>query len=593
VNDNTRMDNVQEAETREWVEVPADEVGDAVIAALELGGVEYLFFTSGSEIGFFQEAIAKAKSQGRNKTPRLITVNHEHTSLNAALGYAAVSGKPAITAAHVDVGTQHYGGAVHTAWHSGLPVLITAGAPPTAHPDSMRGARDGGGHIWMQQSFDQHGIVRPYVKWDHRMEYQDNPGLMISRALQVARSEPCGPVYMSFPREISLLKMNGARFPTADQLGIPIPPAPDPDAVAKIAQRLLKARSPAVVVARSGRNPKTMPALVALCELLGLPVLDAALRGYHCFPLNHPLFVGAGSLKDADVVLALEADVPWMPGPDAPRSEAYVAIVDVDAAKVRIPTMEFTANIRLTADSLQTIRALERAARELMSADDRQRIEERTARITADVQAKRRRLEEEARAHSTATPIDPRWLSYQIGQVLDDNCIVFNETIPPNQVHHYLRCARPGSYFYNPGSSGGWSPGAALGAKLAAPERDVVAITGDGFYMFGTANAALWSAAHHGAPFMAVVYQNRSYSTGVLRVASVYPDGYAAKGGYEGGYFDPPIDFAREAEACGAYGENVRDPAEVAPALKRGLEQIRNGRPAVISVWLPRLLQKD
>ena len=92
---------------------------------------------------------------------------------------------------------------------------------------------------------------------------------------------------------------------------------------------------------------------------------------------------------------------------------------------------------------------------------------------------------------------------------------------------------------------------------------------------------------------MAVVYQNRSYSTGVLRVANIYPDGYAAKGGYEGGYFDPPIDFAREAEACGAYGENVRDPAEVAPALKRGLEQIRKGRPAVISVWLPRHLQKD
>src|SRR5262245_8017765 len=217
------MDTVQETETREWVNVPADEVGDAVIAALERGGVEYLFFTSGSEIGFFQEALAKAKAQGRNKTPRLITVNHEHTSLNAALGYAAVSGKPAITAAHVDVGTQHYGGAVHTAWHSGLPVLITAGAPPTAHPDSMRGARDGGGHIWMQQSFDQHGIVRPYVKWDHRLEYQDNPGLMVSRALQVARSEPCGPVYMTFPREISLLKMNGARFPTADQLGIPVP----------------------------------------------------------------------------------------------------------------------------------------------------------------------------------------------------------------------------------------------------------------------------------------------------------------------------------------------------------------------------------
>jgi acetolactate synthase-1/2/3 large subunit len=90
---------------------------------MALGGVEYLFFTSGSEIMFFQEAIAKAQARGR-KAPKLITMTHEYASLNAALGYAAVTGRPAATAAHVDVGTQHYGSAIHTAFHSGLPVLI-------------------------------------------------------------------------------------------------------------------------------------------------------------------------------------------------------------------------------------------------------------------------------------------------------------------------------------------------------------------------------------------------------------------------------------------------------------------------------------
>jgi thiamine pyrophosphate-dependent acetolactate synthase large subunit-like protein len=93
---------------------------------------------------------------------------------------------------------------------------------------------------------------------------------------------------------------------------------------------------------------------------------------------------------------------------------------------------------------------------------------------------------------------------------------------------------------------------------------------------------------------MAVVYQNRSYSTGTLRINSVYgKDNYTAKANYDGGYFDPPIDFAKEAEAAGAYGENVRDPALVEPALRRGLERIRSGQPAVISVWLPRLMQQD
>jgi acetolactate synthase-1/2/3 large subunit len=109
--------------------------------------------------------------------------------------------------------------------------------------------------------------------------------------------------------------------------------------------------------------------------------------------------------------------------------------------------------------------------------------------------------------------------------------------------------------------------------------------------MFGTPTPALWAAAQHGAPYLIVVYTNRSYTTGTLGVVRSFgPDSYAAKAGFEGGYFDPPIDFAKEAEAAGAYGENVTDPAEIAPALKRGLEQVRAGKPAVISVWLKRLI---
>jgi acetolactate synthase-1/2/3 large subunit len=233
-------------DSRAWIEVPADDNGDAMIAAMAAAGVDYIFFTSGSEIGFYQEAVAKAHAQGR-KAPKLITVTHEHASLNAALGYAAVSGKPAVTAAHVDCGTQHYGGAVHTAYHSGLPVVITGGGSPTSYPGSILGARDGGGHIWLQQSFDQNSIVRQYTKWDHRMQMQDNAGLMISRALQVARTEPCGPVYLTLPREVSLHKINGAKFPTMDQLGVARPAAPDADGIREIAQRLVKAQNPFVL----------------------------------------------------------------------------------------------------------------------------------------------------------------------------------------------------------------------------------------------------------------------------------------------------------------------------------------------------------
>ena len=579
-------------ESRAWIELPVADNGEAIVAAMTEAGVEYVFFTSGSEIGFYQEAIAKAEAQGR-KAPRLISVTHEHASLNAALGCAAVSGKPVATAAHVDCGTQHYGGAVHTAWHAGLPVLITAGIPPVAYPGSMRGARDPEGHLWLQQTFDQNGIVRQYTKWDHHLEFQDNPGLMVSRALQVACSEPCGPVYLSIPREVSLAQAKSARFPTLAQLGVARPPAPDPDGIRELAARLMTAENPFVVVARSGRNPATVAALVSFAELLGLPVAQSAKRAYHCFPLTHPLYQSGASLKDADAVLALDVDIPWRIGPDGPPDNAFVAVVDVEPSKRRIPTMEFTADLRLTADTLLTLAALEAEVLSMISAADRERFAARAKRWAEASAQRHRALAEDARAQAGKTPIDGRWLSYQIGQALGDDCIVFDDTIVVNQVHDYLQCARPSSYFYNPGSSGGWAPGAALGGKLAAPDRDVVAITGDGFYMFGTAIHALWSAAQYNAPYLTIIYQNRSYSTGTLRVARTYPDGYAAKAGYHGGYFEPPIDFANEARSAGAYGENVTDPNEVGPAIQRGLKSVREGKCAVISVWLPRLLQSD
>ena len=359
-------------------------------------------------------------------------------------------------------------------------------------------------------------------------------------------------------------------------------------------KRLVAAENPVVVVSGSGRNSATVPALVELAELLGLAVVDSAQKAYMCFPFRHPLYQAQPALADADVVLVLEADVPWVPGRGSPGDNAYIAAVGIDPIKLRIPTYEFTSDVVVAADSLLTIRALAAAADSLLKPADRDRIAARSAQLTEASRARIDAMDQDAIARSDTTPIDPLWLSYNVGQLLDDNCLLLDDTLGGNRARGFMPCNRPGSYFANPGSSGGWAPGAALGAKLAAPDRDVIAITGDGFYMFGTPAPAIWAASHHDAPFMCVVYTNRSYTTGTSRVVGTYgADSHAAKGGFEGGYFDPPIDFAKEAEAAGAYGENVRDPAEVAPALARGLEQVRGGTPAVISVWLKRLEGDD
>ncbi len=579
-------------EARTWREIQTDDIGDSMVDAMVQAGVEAVFFTSGQELVFYQEAIAKLRAKGR-PAPRLITMTHEHASLNAALGYTAITGKPSVTAAHVDAGTLHHGGAIHTAWHTGLPILITAGFPPTSYAGSSNAARNSGGHMWLQQSYDQNGIVRQYVKWDHQMQMQDNAALMVSRALQLACSEPCGPVYLTIPPEVSLRTQGGDRYPTALQLGIARAPAPDEEGIGEIARRLVRAAHPFVIAGASGRDPATVAMLVELCELLGMPAMRSPHGAYLCFPMDHPLYVGSADLSAADVVLVIESDVPWIPGAQEPGDAAWVADVSLDAVKSKIPTFEFTADLRLTAGSRAALHSLLAQVKALLTPADRQRIAERGHRVGASTKARRLALEEQAKARAGGAPIDPLWLSYQIGCITNENSIVFDDTLPHNRVREFLHCNRPRSYFSTPASSGGWAPGAAFGAKLGAPERDVIVVTGDGFYMFGTATAALWSAAHYRAPYLTVVYQNRSYSTGTTRVAALYPGSLAAKQGYEGGYFDPPMDFAKEAEAAGGYGENVTRPEDVEGALQRGLTEVRGGRPAVIAVRLARLMGED
>jgi len=455
-------------------------------------------------------------------------------------------------------------------------------------PGTRRGARDAG-HFWVQDLYDQNGIVRQYMKWEHRLEMQDNPGLAVSRALQVACTAPCGPVYLSLPREVALAPLGRSEFPTAQELGIASSIAPDPDAIEEVAKRLTFASNPALVVSGSGRDPASVPLLVELAEHLGMAVVDSSSRSYHCFPMDHPLYQATIDLSVMDVVVALDAEVPWMPGPRAPSPKAYVAVIDEDPAKLKIPTCEFRASVRVTANATAALHALLREVKRIGKKSP-----ERGERWAAVSKARRDKARADAQAVANKSPIDPSYLAHCVGELLDANCVLVDDTLSHNPMYHYLhRLGGAARYFRNPGSAGGWGPGAALGVKMGLAQRDVVLVTGDGFWMYGSPTAALWTARQHGAPFLSVIFQNRSYSTGTRATASLYPDGYAVKGGLDGGYFDPPMDFALEAQSAGAYGENVREAAQLLPALRRGLEKTRAGIPAVIAAWLPRILQKD
>lgn len=568
-----------------WVEVPADEVSEALLQAWAVNGLDHVFFCSGTDLVWMQEGAVKLRSLGR-PTPRLVTMLHEFVALSAAHGYSMVARRPSMTAAHVDVGTLNYGGAIHNAWRDGQPILITSGKTPSAYGGTARGDRDQP-NLWAQDQADQGAILRQYTRWDHDLRAGDNPGLVVGRALQVALSPPWGPVYLSIARDVAMAPAQGARFPSVAQLGVPEPPAADPEAIRRAARWLVEAERPLVISQYLGRDPAAVAPMVELAELLALPFSDPR-RERMSFPLDHPLYEGGPPLEQADAVLVVEATAPWQPGYHEPSPEARVIHLGHDPALQRHLYYEFTADLRIAADPALALAQLRDEVDRLLTERHRRAIAERRERIAAASAARRARLEREAQALAGRAPISPAYLSYELGRVLPDDALVLNEAVSSAaDVMRYAGGTRPGTLFHSGATGGGWGPGAAFGAALAAPGRLVALATGDGFFLYGVPYAALWSALRERVPFLTVVYQNNGYTTGTTSVAHYYPDGYAARlGDFEGGVIEPPLDLAKLAESAGAAGENVSDPAQVRPALERAIKAVEQGVPAVVAVQL-------
>jgi acetolactate synthase-1/2/3 large subunit len=569
-------------------ERPSVETAEAFVRALMNQGVDCLFLNPGTDTFPVQEALSKLEQLGQ-PVPRTVLCLFEVVALAAAHGYYAATGRAQAVLVHVDVGTLNVGGMLHNAQRGRAAVVIAAGRTPYTADARVRGTRDTYIH-WLQEQLDQHGSVRNFVKWDYELRRPDQVGEVVSRAFQIAASDPPGPVYLTLPREV-LMAPASESTPLARER---TPPARfgagDRDALDEAARLLVESERPLLLTAMTGRSRAGFDGLLRLAELLALPVVERRERSN--FPAGHGLHQGfdpASLVGSADVILVLDHDVPYIPTLVQPAPDAKVVQIDLDPIKERIPLWSFPVTLPIRADTGRALTALTDAAGGRLTESARQRIEARRDVMTAAHRKRRAQWDAAARAAQTARPIACEWLSYCLGQLQRKapDCIFVDETVTSSDtLWRHLGNDDPGTIFGSGGSGLGWGLGAAVGIKLAAPDRPVVLLAGDGSFVFGEPLASLWAAQSHAAPILVVVFNNACYNATREPLLRAYPGGYSARGRRVGIDLLPSPRYDLLAPVVSAAGERVEDPVDVLPALTRGLDRVRHGQSVILDVIL-------
>jgi acetolactate synthase-1/2/3 large subunit len=552
---------------------------EALLRALADHGADYFFCNTGTDFPPIVEAFSRA-GKTNAKVPRPILVPHENLAVAMAHGVYLMNGHPQAVMVHTTAGTANTLNNLINASRDRVPLILAAGRTPITEKGSF-GSRTRPIQ-WGQEMFDQAGMLREMVKWDYELRVPAQAGDVVARAVEVAMAHPRGPVYLMLPRE-----------PLAAALSEPIGPAkprpqaaeahPDPSPVATLAEWIAAAERPLIITAALPAN--AVSALAALAERCAIPVVAHSPRTV-CLPASHPMHFGfepGALLTDADLVIVLENDVPWLPQLQHPPAGCRVAHVGEEPFYVRYPMRSFPSDLVVQAGARNALLALGAAVDQRLQMAEA-RIAARRARLTERMRTRRTQL---AKDSAAGERISPAYLSRAIGETLGPDAIIFNEY--PLRPDHCAR-EKPGSFFaLGPAGGLGWGFGAALGAKLAAPDQFVVATLGDGAYMFGNPTVGHWVAAKYDLPILTVVFNNSRYGAVRNATMSMFKDGVAGEA--EGRLLadlDPPPPYDELAHVQGAYAERVDKPANLPDALMRARDAVVNGRrQALLNVITP------
>ena len=519
--------------------------GEAIVNGLVAHGVDTVFGLPGAQIYGLFDAFHQAQL-------KVIGARHEQACGYMAFGYARSSGKPGVFSVVPGPGVLNAGAAMLTAFGSNEPVLCLTGQVPTAFIGKGRG------HL--HEMPDQLATLRTFVKWAERIEYPDAAPAMISRAFQEMMSGRRGPVALEMPWDVFTQR---SAVNTAKPFD-PFPaPQPDPDRIKAAAALIAASKTPMIFVGSGALHARDE--ILELAELIDAPVVAfrsgrgivsnahelglTMASGYKLWP-HTDLMIGIGTRME------LPTSFRWPFRPDGLKSIR----IDIDPSEVR----RLAIDASVVADS-------QAGTRDLLAAVRKQGYSKSSGRRAAIVEASATTLQE-------IQSIQPQMAYLNIlREVLPANAIVTDELSQVGFASWYGFPIYEPRTFITSGYQGTLGSGfpTALGAKVANPDRLVVAITGDGGFMFGVQELA--TAVQFKIGVVTLVFNNNAYGN-VRRDQREHFDGRVVASDL----VNP--DFVKLAESFGVKAWRVTSPDHFRPALEKALA---DGGPCLIDIEVP------
>jgi acetolactate synthase I/II/III large subunit len=555
---------------------------ELLLRSLARHGVARVFVNLGTDYAPVVETLAALRRDGV-AVPELVLCQHEQVALAAAQAHAQVTEQPQAVFVHADVGTLNLGGALHNASRARVPVVIVAGLSPVTTRGELPGSRSSGVQI-LQDVPDQAGIVRPYVKWHGEVRVAQHIPQVVARAFQVAASEPQGPTYLLVPREP--LEEHAPLTEPLETQQTPRPAVPQADALECLADWLAEADRPLLVTAYAGRDRAAVESLQALAEVAGAGIAEAGPFAWTNVDTSHPHYVGAVSdalLAEADLLVLVDVDVPWVPALGGPAPGCRIAHLDIDPVKAHIPLSDVRSDLLMQARAAAALDALAGLAQARIPATTSRRRSERLAGLRA------RWDEQRARAVDPTADgeLTPALVAHAVDRLLGDRGVVLSEAVSNTPaVVPQLRRGGGRRLMGSGGGSLGWGGGAALGVKLARPGDDVVWLCGDGTFVFSNPTAVYWGARRYAAPFLTVILDNAGWHAIRSSTLQQHPTGVAQQRDDFPSSFAPEADLTLVARSAGAQTWIVEDAGALEAVLRQGLEATRAGTAAVVRAKL-------